>query len=66
LGWEEKSAANLLKELIIADYIVKGAIKQGLHKASEKIKGMTGIKVLGQTVRVDNNQILQYCNTMST
>jgi flavin-binding protein dodecin len=44
----------------VSDRGFDDTIKQGLHKASETIKGITGIEVIIHTAIVDNNQITQY------
>jgi flavin-binding protein dodecin len=55
-----KGAVKVIEIVGISDRGFEDAVKQGLHKASETIDGITGAEVLKQTARVDNKMITQY------
>lgn len=44
----------------ISDRSFEDRILKGLHKASEQAEGITGIEILHQTARVDDNRITQF------
>jgi flavin-binding protein dodecin len=55
-----KGAVKVIEIVGVSERGFEDAVKQGLHKASETIDGITGIEILKQTARVDNKMITQY------
>lgn len=59
-----RGGVQIVEILGVSDRSFEDAITRGLHKASETMPGITGIEILRQTARVDENRITQYHVTM--
>jgi len=56
--------AKVVQIVASSDKSFEDAVTQGLTAASRTVRGITGIKVIDWTAKVDGNRITQYRVTM--
>lgn len=59
-----KGAVKVIEVIGISDESWEDAADQAVAKASESVKGITGIEVVSQTARVREGKITQYHATI--
>jgi flavin-binding protein dodecin len=55
-----RGAVKVIEIVGVSERSFDDAIRSGLGQAAETIEGITGIEILHQTLRIDNNRITQY------
>lgn len=59
-----KGAVKVIEVIGVSDESWEDAAQQAVKKASESVKGITGIEVVAQTARVDDGKITRYNATI--
>jgi flavin-binding protein dodecin len=59
-----KGAIKVIEVIGVSDESWEDAAQEAVKKASESVKGITGIEVVAQTARVDDGKIVQYNATI--
>ena len=59
-----KGAVKVIEVIGVSDESWADAADQAVTKASESVKGITGIEVVAQTARVRDGKIMQYNATI--
>jgi flavin-binding protein dodecin len=59
-----KGAVKVIEVIGVSDESWEDAAAQAVKKASESVKGITGIEVISHTARVDDGKITQYNATI--
>jgi flavin-binding protein dodecin len=59
-----KGAIKVIEVIGISDRSWEDAVGQAVAKASESVKGITGVEVVSQTARVTEGKVVQYNATV--
>ncbi len=56
----EQGVVKIIEVIGISEESFEDAIQRGVAKASESVKGITGVEVQNMTARVKDGQVTQY------
>ena len=59
-----KGAVKVIEVIGVSEESWEDAAEQAVKKASESVKGITGIEVIAHTARVNDGKIVQYNATI--
>jgi len=59
-----KGAIKVIEVIGVSDKSWEDAVGQAVSKASESVKGITGVEVTAQTARVTEGKVVQYNATV--
>lgn len=59
-----KGAIKVIEVIGVSDRSWEDAVGQAVAKASESVKGITGVEVVAQTARVAEGKVVQYNATV--
>jgi flavin-binding protein dodecin len=59
-----KGAIKVIEVIGVSDRSWEAAVDQAVAKASESVKGITGVEVVAQTARVSEGKVVQYNATV--
>jgi len=59
-----KGAIKVIEVIGVSDRSWEAAVDQAVAKASESVKGITGVEVVSQTARVSEGKVVQYNTTV--
>ncbi|MDH3538761.1 MAG: dodecin family protein [Acidimicrobiia bacterium] len=59
-----KGAIKVIEVIGVSDRGWEAAVGQAVAKASESVKGITGVEVVSQTARVSDGKVVQYNATV--
>lgn len=59
-----KGAIKVIEVIGVSDTSWEDAVGQAVAKASESVKGITGVEVVAQTARVSEGKVVQYNATV--
>lgn len=59
-----KGAIKVIEVIGVSDRSWEAAVDQAVAKASESVKGITGVEVVSQTARVSEGKVVQYNATV--
>ena len=59
-----KGAIKVIEVIGVSDASWEDAVGQAVAKASESVKGITGVEVVAQTARVSEGKVVQYNATV--
>ena len=59
-----KGAIKVIEVIGVSDTSWEDAVSQAVAKASESVKGITGVEVKAQTARVSEGKVVQYNATV--
>lgn len=59
-----KGAIKVIEVIGVSDRSWEDAVDQAVAKASESVKGITGVEVVAQTARVSAGKVVQYNATV--
>jgi len=59
-----KGAIKVIEVIGVSDKSWEDAVGQAVAKASESVKGITGVEVTAQTARVSDGKVVQYNATV--
>ena len=59
-----KGAIKVIEVIGVSDRSWEAAVDQAVSKASESVKGITGVEVVSQTARVSEGKVVQYNTTV--
>lgn len=59
-----KGAIKVIEVIGVSDRSWEDAVGQAVAKASESVKGITGVEVVAQTARVSEGKVVQYNATV--
>ena len=59
-----KGAIKVIEVIGVSDTSWEDAVDQAVSKASESVKGITGVEVTAQTARVSDGKVVQYNATV--
>ena len=59
-----KGAIKVIEVIGVSDRNWEDAVDQAVSKASESVKGITGVEVTAQTARVSDGKVVQYNATV--
>jgi hypothetical protein len=59
-----KGAIKVIEVIGVSDASWEDAVSQAVAKASESVKGITGVEVVAQTARVTDGKVVQYNATV--
>ena len=59
-----KGAIKVIEVIGVSDSSWEDAVAQAVAKASESVKGITGVEVVAQTARVTDGKVVQYNATV--
>jgi flavin-binding protein dodecin len=59
-----KGAIKVIEVIGVSDESWEDAVGQAVSKASESVKGITGVEVTAQTARVSDGKVVQYNATV--
>ena len=59
-----KGAVKVIEVIGVSDKSWEDAVGQAVAKASESVKGITGVEVIAQTARVNDGKVAQYNATV--
>jgi flavin-binding protein dodecin len=59
-----KGAIKVIEVIGVSDSSWEDAVGQAVAKASESVKGITGVEVVAQTARVTDGKVVQYNATV--
>lgn len=59
-----KGAIKVIEVIGVSDTSWEDAVGQAVAKASESVKGITGVEVKAQTARVSEGKVVQYNATV--
>ncbi|MBT8164690.1 MAG: dodecin family protein [Acidimicrobiia bacterium] len=59
-----KGAIKVIEVIGVSDTSWEDAVGQAVAKASESVKGITGVEVVAQTARVTDGKVVQYNATV--
>lgn len=59
-----KGAVKVIEVIGVSDKDWEDAVGQAVTKASESVKGITGVEVMAQTARVSDGKVVQYNATV--
>ena len=57
-------AVKVIEVIGVSDKSWEDAVGQAVSKASESVKGITGVEVIAQTARVNDGKVSQYNATV--
>lgn len=60
----DRGAVKVIEIIGISNESFDDAVSQGVAKASETIKGITGVEVTAQTAKVKDGKVVQYHATL--
>ena len=60
----DRGAVKVIEVIGISDKSWEDAVGQAVKKASESVKGITGVEVIAQTARVSDGKVSQYNATV--
>lgn len=60
----DKGAVKVIEVIGVSDTSWEDAVDQAVRKASESVKGITGVEVIAQTARVSDSKVTQYNSTV--
>ena len=60
----DRGAVKVIEIIGISDRSFEDAVSQGVAKAAETVKGITGVEVTNQTARVKDGKVVQYHTTL--
>ena len=64
MSTEEQGSVKVIELVGESSESWEAAAKQALNDASETLEGVSGIEIVGQTAKVENNEIVQYRTTV--
>ena len=59
-----KGAIKVIEVIGVSEKSWEDAVDQAVSKASESVKGITGVEVISQTARVSDGNVTQYNATI--
>ncbi len=59
-----KGAIKVIEVIGVSDKSWEDAVGQAVSKASESVKGITGVELTAQTARVSDGKVVQYNATV--
>lgn len=59
-----KGAIKVIEVIGVSERSWEDAVDQAVAKASESVKGITGVEVVAQTARVSDGKVVQYNATV--
>lgn len=59
-----KGAVKVIEVIGVSEESWEDAVGQAVTKASESVKGITGVEVMAQTARVSDGKVTQYHATV--
>lgn len=59
-----KGAIKVIEVIGVSDRSWEAAVDQAVAKASESVKGITGLELVSQTARVSDGKVVQYNATV--
>ena len=59
-----KGAVKVIEVIGVSDTSWEDAVGEAVKKASESVKGITGVEVIAQTARVSDSKVVQYNATV--
>jgi len=59
-----KGAIKVIEVIGVSEKSWEDAVAQAVDKASESVKGITGVEVTAQTARVNDGKVVQYNATV--
>lgn len=59
-----QGAIKIIEVIGVSDTSWEDAVNQAVRKASESVKGITGVEVIAQTARVSDSKVTQYNATV--
>lgn len=59
-----KGAIKVIEVIGVSEKSWEDAVSQAVSKASESVKGITGVEVTAQTARVSDGKVVQYNATV--
>lgn len=60
MGYIDKGAVKVIEIIGVSEKSWEDAVEQAVKKASESVKGITGVEVVAFTARVDENKVVRY------
>jgi hypothetical protein len=60
----DRGAVKVIEIIGISDESFEDAVSQGVAKAAETVKGITGVEVESMTARVRDGKVVQYHTTL--
>lgn len=60
MGYIDKGAVKVIEIIGVSEKSWEDAVEQAVKKASESVKGITGVEVVAQTARVEGNKVIRY------
>jgi flavin-binding protein dodecin len=63
-GHITKGAIKVIEVIGVSDESWEDAVAQAVGKASESVKGITGVEVIAQTAKVSDGKVTQYNATV--
>ena len=59
-----KGAVKVIEVIGVSEKSWEDAVREAVNKASESVKGITGVEVIAQTARVSDSKVTQYHATV--
>ncbi len=63
-GYITKGAIKVIEVIGVSDESWEDAVGQAVGKASESVKGITGVEVIAQTAKVSDGKVTKYNATV--
>ena len=63
-GYITKGAIKVIEVIGVSDESWENAVGQAVSKASESVKGISGVEVIAQTAKVSDGKVTQYNATV--
>ena len=63
MGYIDSGAVKVIEIIGVSDKSFEDAIANAVTKASESVKGITGVEVVAQTAKVDDGKVIRYSAT---
>ena len=63
MGYIDSGAVKVIEIIGVSEKSFEDAIGNAVDKASESVKGITGVEVIAQTAKVDDGKVTRYSAT---